>query len=168
VKRSYDYLIGNKHAKGHKPNRTAFTKEHVPWNRGKTGIHLSPSTEFKPGIPPVNKMQVGDVTLRLDKNGAYRWWIKQAEPDVWIRYANWVWMKHYGPVSSGMLVHHKDKDSMNDNIENLCLVTRSEHAILHKENLLLARRRLREPKIALCKRRILEAKQKLRKERQHG
>lgn len=30
-------------------------KGHIPWNRGKKGIHLSPKSEFKKGFTPWNK-----------------------------------------------------------------------------------------------------------------
>lgn len=43
--------------KGHKGHRNSgsFKKEHIPWNKGLKGIHLSPSTEFKKGHVPANK-----------------------------------------------------------------------------------------------------------------
>lgn len=43
----------------------------------------------------------------------------------------WVWIRERGPIPSGMLVHHKDHDPTNDVIENLDLLTASEHARLH-------------------------------------
>lgn len=35
-----------KFSKGHK---LGFKKKHIPWNKGKKGIHLSPKSEFKKG-----------------------------------------------------------------------------------------------------------------------
>ena len=44
-----------------------------------------------------------------------------------------VWWLHYGkPHSVGLELHHKDHDRLNDNINNLILLTQSEHSRLHR------------------------------------
>jgi len=85
------YLIGNQFAKGHKPNSTSFRKGNRPWNKGRKGIHLSPATEFKKGHLSFDINPVGITTIRVDKNGTPRRWIKMAQPNFWIPYAVWLW-----------------------------------------------------------------------------
>lgn len=43
-----------------------------------------------------------------------------------------VWEQHHGPVPRGHHVHHRDGDKGNNAIENLELLTNSEHQHLHK------------------------------------
>ena len=40
--------------------------------------------------------------------------------------------KHYGAIPEGCIVHHKDENKLNWNIENLELLTRAEHIRKHK------------------------------------
>ena len=43
------------------------------------------------------------------------------------------WERHNGSVPKGMIVHHKDENKMNWNIDNLELLTRSEHIKKHSD-----------------------------------
>lgn len=43
-----------------------------------------------------------------------------------------VWEHNNGPVPEGYLVHHKDDNPLNNNIDNLELVTPSQHGKMHK------------------------------------
>lgn len=42
------------------------------------------------------------------------------------------WEKHYGKIPKGYIVHHKDEDKLNWSIENLELLSKSEHIKAHK------------------------------------
>lgn len=46
-------------------------------------------------------------------------------------YSRWLWKKLKGEIPKGYFVHHKDKDTLNDKIENYELVKAGEHARLH-------------------------------------
>lgn len=140
----YEHLLGNKHAKGNPPNRTSFQKGHKTWNKGLKGIHLSPATEFKKGQTPVNLKAVGDMTIRRDKSGIKRRWIKIAEPSKWTEYAKYVWAQANGNIPKGLLIHHKDENALNDNLENLMLITRAAHINAHRKGLLRAKRQIKE------------------------
>jgi hypothetical protein len=43
----------------------------------------------------------------------------------------WVWESINGPIAEGMEIHHKDKNKSNNEIENLEIVSRSEHQAIH-------------------------------------
>lgn len=140
--RDYSHLIGNQFAKGNPPNQTSFKKGLVPWNKGLRGVHFSPETEFKKGQESLKKMPLGTITVRVDKGGAARSWIKIAHPREWIEYAKFVWMQHRGNIPDGLLIHHIDKNSMNDELVNLQLATRAEHINLHRGDLKRQKARL--------------------------
>ncbi len=49
------------------------------------------------------------------------------------RYAHRViYERHYGPIPSGWVVHHKDEDKSNNAIENLVAMPKAEHQRLHR------------------------------------
>ena len=136
-------LIGNKHAVGNGPNQTSFKKGMTPWNKGKHILN-SPKclkTTFKKGQKPPNTLKVGTVTIRTDKNGCNRRWIKVSNKHPrWKIYAQYLWEKKRGKIPSGYIVHHKDGDSMNDRIKNYHLVTRAGHIELHRDDLSYAKK----------------------------
>ncbi len=139
MKRNNDYLKGNKFAKGNKPNKTAFKKGDIPWNKNLKGIHLSPQSEFKKGQDGMNYVPVGTISIRIDKNDKQRRWIKVKEHNIWIEYATFVWIQNGNKIPKGYLIHHKDDDTLNDNIENLAIVDRVEHMNIHRDKLHKAR-----------------------------
>jgi hypothetical protein len=46
----------------------------------------------------------------------------------------WVWINHYGSIPPGMDIHHKDGDKSNNEIENLEMLSRSDHLKKHWED----------------------------------
>lgn len=51
------------------------------------------------------------------------------------RYRNeqvWVWEHFNGPIPRGMQVHHRDQNKLNNEIDNLELLSASEHATRHQ------------------------------------
>ena len=141
MNRTNDYLKGNQYAKGNSPNITSFEKGHTPWNKNKKGIHLSPASEFKKGQKSNKWMPVGTIRTRIDKNKAKRNWIKIEEPNQWVLVAVFNWLKNNGTIPDGFLIHHIDENALNDNVSNLCLVTRSTHINLHRKSLLKAKKK---------------------------
>ncbi len=110
---------------------TGFKKGHTTWNKGIKGIRMSPSTEFKKGQKSTNWVPVGTITIRTHK-GKQRAWQKTAEPNIWKMRAVVVWDSHNGPLPVKKLVHHKDRNSLNDTHTNLQAMTRAEHLIEHR------------------------------------
>lgn len=43
------------------------------------------------------------------------------------------WQKHYGEIPKGCVVHHKDENKLNWDIDNLELLSRSKHIREHKD-----------------------------------
>jgi hypothetical protein len=67
-----------------------------------------------------------------------------------IRLHRYVWMKHNGPIPNGFEVHHKDKNRLNNAIDNLDLIPGKVHQKVHGELLSdLERTRIRDNMINL-------------------
>lgn len=45
------------------------------------------------------------------------------------------WIKHHGAIPEGCIIHHKDEDKTNWNIDNLEMVSRSDHITKHQNTL---------------------------------
>lgn len=137
--RNNSYLIGNTFAEGSGPNETSFQKGHRPWNKGKRGLHLSPETEFKKGCKSNRILPVGTETIRKCKNGKRRAFVKIANPSVWRERAKVVWEAVNGILPAGYVVHHQDRDELNDDPFNLIAMTRAEHINEHRAELIAAK-----------------------------
>lgn len=97
------------------------------------GHHYSPATQFARGQAAHNRLPIGSVSARVETHtGLVRAWIKVAEPNVWVKRAVFVWECINGPLPRGLVVHHRDRDSMNDAPLNLEALTRSEHITEHR------------------------------------
>ena len=105
----------------------------------KKGQHLSPTTEFKKGLIPENKLPIGSLTKRIHKGDHPRFWRKVAEPNVWIPNSVFVWVERGGSVPKGFTLHHIDKNTLNDLLENLSLMTREAHRNIHHVDLMKGR-----------------------------
>ena len=116
-----------------------YKKGATPWNKNKKGIHLSPKTEFKKGRISETKAPVGTVRIRSCKGGHKRAFIKVADPNIWELRCHSIWKENFGEIPKGALIHHIDKNPMNDSISNLALVSRSCHMNKHRADLLEGR-----------------------------
>lgn len=132
MKQDFNYLLGNQHAKGAKPNSTAFKKGCIPWNKNKKGIHLSEATEFKKGRKSPKCMPVGSIRKRRSKkSGQKRNFIKVSEPMQWEELAKYIWKQKYGVILKGDVIHHKNGNMLDDRLENLIALPRADHPIFH-------------------------------------
>ena len=95
-------------------------------------IHPNDGTR-RPGDRPT-ALPVGTVTIRTrwKRNGDKRAWVKVAEPNVWRPRAVVVWEAAHGPVPNGMVVHHKNRNTLDDSLTNLELESRSAHLVEHR------------------------------------
>lgn len=139
-KRDNSYLIGNKFRQGKKPSN-AFEKGHIPWNKGVKGIHLSPESEFQKGEKPITWQPVGTISERTQKRtNKTRQFIKIAEPNKWELYAVYLLKKAGVNIPKGSVVHHINKNCLDDRLENLVVLTRAEHIEIHRQDLLEAKK----------------------------
>lgn len=115
-------------------------RSYSPATQFKKGVSASPATQFSAGQDAHNHLPVGTVSVRRETHtGLDRAWVKTAEPNVWRKRAVVVWEAAHGPVLRGSVVHHRDRDSLNDDLSNLQAMTRREHADEHRNELLAAR-----------------------------
>ena len=119
------------------PNKGCFKKGQTTWNKG-ISVRHSPKSEFKKGNKVWNTKPVGSIYLTAQ--GRYE--IKIAHPAKWKKLARHVWESNHGEIPDGMLIHHIDGNCLNDKIENLELMTRAEHLMVHKKEFEHKRKRL--------------------------
>ena len=99
------------------------------------GLRRNPNGgSFLPGQEAHNREPVGTVKIhrRYSRLDGPRAVVKVAEPDVWRLRAVVVWEEANGPLPKGKIVHHKDRDSLNDETSNLLAVTKAEHLREHR------------------------------------
>jgi hypothetical protein len=79
------------------------------------------------------------MRLRRDKQGDLRAWVKVADPNRWMLRAQVVWCQAHGPLPPGHIIHHRDRDKLNDTLWNLECLTKSAHLLEHRAEIRAAR-----------------------------
>lgn len=113
----------------------AFKPGIVPWNTGTVGVMKPNSGTFQVGRDNGKWLPIGAVTIRADKNSGERAWVKvtdNGDPYDWKLRAVVNWEEVNGPVPAGYVVHHRDRNKLNDDISNLELQTRADHLREHR------------------------------------
>ena len=114
--------------------KTPFKKGHVPWNKNIKGMHLSPNTEYKKGRKSEREKPIGTESIRVDKNKKQRAYIKVGD-NKWLARSHYSWIKGGNEYKKGYVIHHIDEDSLNDDLSNLCMLTRKAHINIHRRSL---------------------------------
>jgi hypothetical protein len=97
------------------------------------GERRATATEFRPGQRPTNRLPVGTVRHRKHR-GVVRAWVKIAEPSIWRLRAVVAWESANGSLARGRLVHHRNRNPLDDRPENLEALTRAEHLAEHRHD----------------------------------
>jgi hypothetical protein len=108
-----------------------FKKGHVPWCKGQklSSEHIAKLTGvFKKGQQPHNTLPIGSIRNINNYNE-----IKYAN-HKWMALARYNWEQVHGPVPGDMCVFKLDGDKYNDDISNLCLVSRKDLAMLNRNH----------------------------------
>ena len=111
--------------------RTCFHEGHTPWNKGKTlsAQHKAKLTGvFKKGNVPHNELPIGSIR---DINCYNE--IKYAN-HKWMSLSRYNWEQVHGLIPKDMCVFKLDGNKYNDDISNLCLVTRRDLAVLNRNH----------------------------------
>ena len=73
--------------------------------------------------------------VRIDSNGRQRAWVKIAYPNIWVQRSRYLLEQQGFVISEGRIVHHRDRDTLNDSLINLLIVTRKWHINRHRKEL---------------------------------
>jgi len=125
-------FYGNHHL--HSGLTGRFQEGHIPPNKGKKGISHpnSEKTQFRKGHNPHNKMPIGAITTKAD---GYLWKKIGEGSQEWKQLHLLLWEEANGPVPDGCLVSFKDCNKQNCVLDNLMLITKSEHSVMNKHGL---------------------------------
>jgi hypothetical protein len=95
------------------------------------GERRAPATEFRAGQRPANWCPPGTTRLRRKHDEPPRAYVKLAD-GRWRLRSVVNWETANGPLLPGQVVHHKDRDPLNDDPANLEALTRAEHLAEHR------------------------------------
>jgi hypothetical protein len=109
---------------------TQFQKGTVPPNKGQkmsTEVYQKVArTMFKKGTVPPNTQPIGTIHQRKDTGGKMYQYIKLADCK-WQLLNRYTWEMHNGPIPKGMVVVYKDGNYLNNDINNLLMITKKEN-----------------------------------------
>jgi hypothetical protein len=109
---------------------TQFQKGHTPANKGQkmsSDVYEKVAhTMFKKGIRPPNTQPIGTIHQRKDTGGKMYQYIKLADCD-WRLLNRHTWEQQNGPIPKGMVVVYKDGNYLNNDINNLMMITMKEN-----------------------------------------
>lgn len=114
-------IAWNKGTKGvMKSNQTSFKKGLIPWNAG-----------IKTGLAPANKREDGSI----GKHGEGYRYIKMR--GKWTLEHDFIWLRdgEWGFIPEGYVIHHLNRDKLDNRIENLCCIPRDFHMDIHRNDI---------------------------------
>ena len=103
-------------------NSGCFKKGNKPWNAGVKGIHLHPDTEFKKGEMVGSDHYSWKGGVQVVKNDCVYLHVGANQR---VRRPRKVYEDTYGAIPKGWILYHLDKDSHNDDLDNLIAIPRA-------------------------------------------
>lgn len=134
-----------------KSGRTGqFSAGFTPWNTGMKGWSAggnSVASRFQAGHTPGNHRPVGSERVNVD--GYVE--VKIAEPRTWSLKHRVVWERERGPIPPDRVIWFIDNNPLNcDDVTNLMLVTRAQHAVVSKLGLHQATGELKQTAVLIA------------------
>ena len=131
IKKDPKYLRSTQYPPGYLGGKaTQFQKGSVPANKGqkmsKNVYQKVAHTMFKKGNKPMNTQPIGTIHQRKDTGGKMYQYIKLSDCN-WQLLNRYTWEMHNGPIPKGMVVVYKDGNYMNNDINNLLMITLKEN-----------------------------------------
>ena len=131
IKKDPVYLRSTQYPPGYLGGKaTQFQKGHTPPNKGQkmsTEVYQKVAhTMFKKGNKPMNTQPIGTIHQRKDTGGKMYLYIKLAD-SKWQLLNRYTWEQHNGPIPKGMVVVYKDGNYLNNDINNLLMITKKEN-----------------------------------------
>jgi hypothetical protein len=131
IKKDPTYLRSTQFPPGYLGGKvTQFKKGHTPANKGQkmsTDVYQKVAhTMFKKGSKPMNTQPIGTIHQRSDKSGKMYLYIKLADSN-WQLLNRYTWEQYHGPIPKGLIVAYKDGNYLNNDINNLMLLTKKEN-----------------------------------------
>ena len=116
-----------------------FKKGNVAHNKGKKqieymsqeSIERTKETRFKKGNKPKNYRPIGSE--RITKDGYIE--VKVADPNKWETKNKIIYKQYYGDIPKGHKVIYADGNKLNNDINNLILVSNNEELIMNRHKL---------------------------------
>ena len=119
--------------------RTEFKKGRKTWNKGLKGVMKANKSSFKKGQKPVNYRG----GYKIQKDGIYvitkkkRYYIKDGKKisvNIYEQLARKKYREAFGDFDKKLIVYHKDGDNLNNELDNLELISRKELMRRNVEN----------------------------------
>ena len=131
IKKDPVYLRSTQYPPGYLGGKaTQFQKGQTPPNKGqkmsKDVYQKVEKTMFKKGNKPMNTQPIGTIHQRKDTGGKMYLYIKLAD-SKWQLLNRYTWEQHNGPIPKGMVVVYKDGNYLNNDINNLLMITLKEN-----------------------------------------
>lgn len=144
-----------------------FEKGNISHNKGKKqseymtkeALERTKATRFKKGNRPSNYRPVGSE--RITKDGYIE--VKVADPNKWETKNKIVYKQHFGDIPKGYKVIYADGNKLNNDINNLILVSNSELLIANRNHLIYNNKELTESGILISK--VIDKTNKVKNER---
>jgi len=77
-------------------------------------------------------LHIGSENIRLDAEGSKRMWVKIGNPNIWVQRARKVILDAGHKLVQSEIVHHKNRNTLDDSLTNLQILTRGQHINLHR------------------------------------